>query len=193
MRRHLGDEDGVGGGGEGLALVRQHGVHGVAHLVRHGEGVRQGVGVVEQHVGVDAVDAGRKGAGPLALVFVDVDPALGEGAADGLLVGVAEDGHRLDQLLADGIVGQRPVDLDERQIGVEVAVAFDAQGPPAEPVIALQRRAAVTRGGDEVLDHGGRNVVVVELVFESGGVAARPRGEPVFLKHAVVDRRKGVR
>ena len=49
-------------------------VHGVAQLVSQGEGIVQGVGVVEKHIGVDSVHAAGVGAGGLALVFVNVDP-----------------------------------------------------------------------------------------------------------------------
>ena len=45
----------------------------------HGEGVVQGVRVVEQHVGVHAEHAHGEGAAALALVLVHVHPVFGEG------------------------------------------------------------------------------------------------------------------
>ena len=77
-RRHLGHEDRVVGIHERLPLVRQHGVHRVAHLVRQRERGVERVVVVHQHVRVHAVDGRRVGAGALAVVLVDVDPPARE-------------------------------------------------------------------------------------------------------------------
>ena len=106
-RGHLGDEDRVVGGDEGLVLVRQHGVHRMAGLVRQRERGVERVVVVHQQVRADAVHAGVVGAAALAFVLVDVDPAAGDEALVAARVLLAERRHRLHRQLARLLVRDR--------------------------------------------------------------------------------------
>ena len=72
---HLGHEDHIVGVDLVLVLVGQVGVQGVAHLVGQGELAVQGAGVVQQHKGMDLGACGVSAA-PLALVLIDIDPAV---------------------------------------------------------------------------------------------------------------------
>ena len=126
-RRHFGDEDRVARVDERLRLVRQHGVHRVAELVREREHRVERVVVVHQHVRVGAVDRRRVGAAALALVLVDVDPALGEGAPHARLVLGAERRHRLHDPVEHIVVGVLDVVVDERHERVEDVVVRQAR------------------------------------------------------------------
>ncbi len=111
--RHLRDEDRVVRVHERLPLLREHRVHRVAHLVRQREHVVERVGPVQEHVGMHAVDGGRVGAAALAVVFVDVDPALVEAAPHARLVVGAERLDRLDDRREHLVVGVAPVPVDD--------------------------------------------------------------------------------
>ena len=191
-RCHLGDEDRVRGGGEGLIFVRKHAVHRVAHLVGHREGVVESVCVVEEHVGVDPVDPGRECTGAFALVFVDVDPALGERLLDRLLIAAAKDRDRIHDQLADGVVREHPLDLGQGQVGVEVAVTLEPERKAAQAVVALERCGAGASCVEEAFHHVSRDVVAVQARLEGGAVVSRAGREPVLLEDAVVYRGVGV-
>ena len=82
-RRDLGDEDRVRRGGERLRLVRVVALHRVPELVGQRADVVVLAVVVQQHERVDVVGAAvRVGAGALAFVGQQIDPALLEGAGD---------------------------------------------------------------------------------------------------------------
>ena len=172
--------------------MRQDGVHRVTHLVRRREDVVQGVGVVEEHVRVNSVHRRRVRTGPLAFVLVDVDPAAGEALPHQCLVGGSERRDRVDDPVEHFLVVVFLVDGHERNGEVVDVVRGNLQHPPAELVIAPQRRHAGPGRLDQVLDDRGRDVVAVQRGFERALVAARPRLEPVPLADRVVERGIGV-
>ncbi len=191
-RRHFGHEDRVVGVDERLRLVREQGVDGVAHLVRHREHGVEGVVVVHQHVRVCAVHRGGVRAAPLALVLVDVDPAAGERLAHPALVVLAERRHGLRDPVDDLVVRVLPVVVDQRHEGIEDVVLVESEHALPERVVAPERFDAGPRLADQVLHHGGRDVVAEERRIERRRIPAGPRVEPLALHHAVVERGVGV-
>lgn len=188
-RRHLGDEDGVVGVHEWLALVRQHRVHGVSHLVREREGGIECVVVVHEHVRVDAVHRRRVGTRALAVVLVDVHPAAFEAGGKALLVLPAErrDGCHdpLHHLLIRVVLGE----VHQRDRPVVQVIRVEPERAAPQLLVPLVGRDVGARRGDQVLDDGNGDVVAVESGLERRCVAARTRLVPVALQDAVVQRR----
>ena len=191
-RRHLGDENRVAGVDKRLVGMRQHGVHRVAHLVRQREHRIQRVVVVEQHVGLGAIHRRRIRPAPLAGVLVHVDRLAEQHLAHRPLIVDAQRRDRLGQPFQDVVVGILPVEVDEGNRRVVRMVAVEAERALAQAVIAAQRLGSRFGFGDQILDHGGRNVVAVQRRVERRAVAAGLRIEPVALQHAVVQRRIGI-
>ena len=191
-RRHLGDEDGVVRVHEWLALVRQHRVHRVPHLVREREGGIERVVVVHEHVRVHAVHRRRVGARALAVVLVDVHPAALEAGREALLVLPAERRDRRDDPLHHLLVRVVLGEVDQRNRPVVEVIRVELERAAPQLLVALVGRDVGARRGNQVLDDGDGDVVAVERGLERRGVAAGTRLVPVALQHAVVQRRVGI-
>ncbi len=191
-RGDFGHKDGVVGRHEGLAVVGQRGVHGMAGLVREGEDRVEGVVVVQQQVGADPVDTRAIGAAALAVVLVHIDPAAGNKLPVFRHIVVAQRRHRRDDEVLRSVVGIDLLAFEDRNLPVVEVVGLQPQQLLAQLEVTLQRCSALARGLDQVRDHGGRNVVAVKGGVQGGRVIAGLRREPAALEHTVVDRRIGV-
>ena len=191
-RRHLGDEDGVVRVHEWLALVRQHRVHRVPHLVREREGGIERVVVVHEHVRMHAVHRCRVGTRALAVVLVDVHPTPLEAGGEALLVLPAERRDRCDDPLHHLLVRVVLGEVHQRNRPVVEVIRLELEGAAPQLLVALEGRDVGARRGNQVLDDGDGDVVAVEGGLERRCVAAGTRLVPVALQHAVVERRVGI-
>jgi hypothetical protein len=128
----------------------------VAELVREREHRVERVVVIHQHVRIGSVHRRGIRAAPLALVFVDVDPALGERAPHARLVFRTERRDRLDDPIQHVFVGVLHVVLDERNERIEDVVVREVQHALAQLVVAAERCDAVLGFADQVFDDARR-------------------------------------
>ena len=180
-RGHLGHEDRVVGGRVGLRLVGQPGVHRVARLV----GQRREVVVlpveVEQLVRVDAVDAGRVGAGALAGGGEEVGPAALVAGAAAPPRSPCRAARRPRAVSACACVGREgEVDLaDQRHVEVLVAELRQAEHLLAQLQVAVERRQAAVHVGEQLRVDRGRDVVAEERRLQRAAELAGARREEV--------------
>ena len=158
---HLGDEDGVVGVLRRLVMVRVPGVHRVAHLVDDRGHFVEGPGEVAEDVRVRMVGARREGAGALALVRVDVDPAVLEGAAHHIAIFFAERLDRLQDDLLRLFIGVFDVEVgDQRRVDIVVVELVEAEHRFAEIHVAVHGGEVVPDRFDEAVVDRGRHVLV---------------------------------
>ncbi len=188
-RRHLGHENRVAGIDERLVRMREARVHRMPHLVRQREDGVERVVVIEQHVGMHAVDGRRVRPASLSRIFVHVDPLTRQHLANRLLVRGAQRRHRRRQPLEHIVVRVFPIEVDQRKRGVVRVVGVESEHALAQPVVPAQRLGAGLRRLDEVLDDRGWNVVAVQRRLERRRISAGSRVKPIALKHGVVQRR----
>ena len=171
--RHKEDIVGIDGG---LILAAEVGVHGVAHLVGQGEGAVEVVLVVEQHEGVDR-GADGVGAGALALVLIDVHPAVGEGLGQNGAVLLAQNLGGLQHILAGLVEGDDLVPLGEHG-GVDVVHVqlIQPHGLLPQIHVAVHLVHVLVDGLDEVVVHALRHLHGVEGALE-GAVILPGAGE----------------
>ena len=162
------------------------------HLVGDGEHGIEVFLVVEQHVGVRAVGAPRIRARGLALVFVNVDPALLARLAQYGLIVLAERGERLHHQLVGLVKGQLDVKaLHRRHVEVDHAHVGNADPFAIALHKARQRRYVPPHGGNEVVVDAHGHLIRKQRRFQRALVLRRARGKDVGAHRGVVERGDG--
>ena len=105
--------------------MRQQRVHRMPHLVRQREHSVERVVVIEQHVGMHAVNGRRVRPAALSLIFVHVDPVARQRLPHLPLVLRSKWRHRRRQPIEHTVVRVFPIEVDQRNrrvvrvVGVE--------------------------------------------------------------------------
>ena len=177
---------------DGLVLHRIDGVERVPHLVRDCEHRIQGILLIEQHVGV-RIAAGGVRAAALALVLVNVDPAVLEALLEDGDVILAKGLQGLYDYLLRLLIGDLAVGVAHYG-GVEIVHVElgNAHQLFAELNVLMQVLEVRVDGVDEVVIHGNGDLRPVESGVEGGFVipCAGVENEALYLR--IEERRRGV-
>ena len=191
--RNLGDEDAVIVIHAVLRRIRTIGMHRMAQLMRERERVVERIGVIQKHIGMHAEHAGRERAGGLALVLVNIDPALVKRAAEGLAVFLAHWLRRFQHELLRLFIGHIEINLvDHRNVQVVQVQLVLPQRLSTHFEIALHRAQTTLQRGNEIVVQRNRNVIAVQHRFASALIAAHIGIIAIELHAAGIGRGQGV-
>ena len=165
----------------------------MSELVRQSAHREDVVVVAHEDEGLGVHRPARESAHPLALVGIDVDPAVLECAfAHDRDVFLAEWRHALRDPVHRFFVGHPKGAGAELRAQVVRLQHLEAQHPPADAPVAVPRADVLAEGLDDVVEHVDRNEPRLERGLERGRVPARPREEHVAFDRAGQARRHRV-
>ena len=158
-----------------------------------GKDVVQCLFVVEQHKRVHSVGAPGVRAGGLALVFVDINPAVGKGVLEVLNILFTQGLEVLNHDLAGGFIIHAHVHIGHnRDIDIIEMQLVHTQRLLAQRQIAVHGgQVTVHRLDQRVIDAFG-NLVFKQAHLPRAGITARPCKEGVLLDRSGVGRGNGV-
>ncbi len=165
----------------------------MAQFVGQGGHLVEGAVEVHLHEGVHTVDAVGVGPGLLALVRVDVDPAVGEGLGQALAVVGTQGGGGLEHQVAGLLEGVLLVHgLHGGGVHVAVVHVGQAQHPRPQAHEAMEGRQVGLHGGHQVPVDGGVDGLGIEGGVQAGGILPDLRLEEVPLDVGVQEGGEGV-
>ena len=143
---------------------------GVAHLMGQGKLAVQGAVVIEQHIGVD-MGAGRIRAGPLAGVFIDVDPPVVKALPQNLAVFLAHGRQGFIDRLPGLFIGDLPADtLHQRRIDIIHVQFVHTQQLLAQTDVAVHLVHIAVDRIDQVVIHGHRHPSPIERSLQGRAI-----------------------
>ena len=168
-------------------------MEGMSHLVDQDKDIVQGPVVVEQHVGMDPVNAAGIGPAALALIFQDVDPPLLIGPADHGQIVLSQRGQSLQGDLLCLVVGDLHLEiLHDGGIYVVHMELVHSQHLFAQADIAVHLVEAPVDRLDQVVADGGGHVHPGHGGLEGGRIVPCPGKEDLLTDLSVIEGRQGI-